>query len=241
MGSMLPEERIIRWRWVGERGREAFFPDRPNVAIALSSLNLVPRMHENLFQGGRSRRRLSVPDDRSRHNCLLLSPGADPSFFPVGKSGEDNTLCQSQHLHRFSCEIVQPVLIAIPDKNILSRMALMSIPIEKAISLPACSRPRFFHPHLLWSKPSGGRKYSFGIGPGENSFSSLLCPLRNGFLAVLIGDLSIAHYPLEILPVGIGLDRLGKGRGEESQVEQDRKKMRAGTKPALKNGRSFSS
>jgi hypothetical protein len=64
-------------------------------------------------------------------------------FFPVRESRENNTLCQGQYVHGSSCEIIQPVLIAVPDKNILSRMPLMPIPVEKAIPLRVAAVPAF--------------------------------------------------------------------------------------------------
>ena len=38
-------------------------------------------------------------------------------------------------MHMFPSKIINPVLIAIPHKNILSRVAAMLIPIEKTIPL----------------------------------------------------------------------------------------------------------
>ena len=87
----------------------------------------------------------------------------------------------------------------------------MPIPVEKAIPLRVVAVPAF-PTHIFYGVTLQGEENILSeLALGKLRFKST-GPLCNGFLAVLIRDVSIAHHPLENLPVGIALERLGQGR-----------------------------
>ena len=159
-------------------------------------------------------------------------------FVPVGESGENNPLCHGHDVHRSSCEIIQPVLIAIPNKNILSRMPLVPISIEKAISFRFVAVP-VFSTHILYEVTRQGKENIFlKLAPGEIPLQSV-GPLCDGIFSVPVRNVSIAHHALERLPSELRSGRLAQGRGEERQVEQDKKQHKAGGKSGPYRGATF--
>ncbi len=132
----------------GRAGKEGIFSGSAQCGNSLSSLNPIFRTHENFsemrvigedFQGRMIDPHIIAPSDLPRGTLS----------FPFGESGENNPLCQGHDVHGSSCEIIQPILIPISNKNILSRVPLMPIPIEKAITLRFVPVP-VFSAHIFY-------------------------------------------------------------------------------------------
>ena len=66
--------------------------------------------------------------------------------------GDDDSRGGRNDLYRLPCNVVEAILILIPDKNVIARMAFVSIAIKKIIAKGLISTS-IFSPHGRWPVP----------------------------------------------------------------------------------------